>query len=214
MYVPGHFAESDPVVLRDAVRRIGAGQLITVGSDGLEASFIPMLISDDAGTVTGHLARANRQWARADPSVPALATWVGPHAYVSPRDYPSTRDHGRAVPTWDFITVQATGRLVVHEEGGWTRSHVTALTDAHERALPAPWTVDDAPSDFIDGMVRAIVGVELQVTSIEGKWKLSQNRTAEDVAGVVAGLASRGPGDAPLVARQVADAADAAGAAE
>jgi transcriptional regulator len=193
MYAPKHFAESDPAVLRKAVRRIRAGQLITAGSDGLEASFIPLLISDDVGTVTGHLAKANSQWKRADLSVPALVTWVGPDAYVSPSYYPSKQEHGRVVPTWNFITIQAEGMLSFHEDDDWKRCHVEALTNFHEEALPAPWSVDDAPSEFIDGLLNSIVGFELCVTSIEGKWKLSQNRPEADVAGVILGLESRGP---------------------
>jgi transcriptional regulator len=205
MYAPTHFAESDPTVLRDAVRSIRAGQLITVGADGPEASFIPLLISDDAGTITGHLAKGNTQWRRADCSIPALVTWVGSHAYISPSYYPSKQEHGKVVPTWNFITVQAKGILTFHEEDAWKRSHVSSLTDVHEAALPAPWSVDDAPSDFIDGLVKAIVGIEVRVTSMEGKWKLSQNRPAPDIAGAIVGLRSQGP-IAATVAQEMATA--------
>jgi transcriptional regulator len=204
MYAPKHFAESDQRVLRDEVRRIRAGQLITVGSEGLEASFIPLLISDDAGTVTGHVAKGNGQWKRADLATPALVTWVGPDAYVSPSYYPSKQEHGKVVPTWNFIAVQAKGTLILHHDDEWKRSHVESLTNFHEEVLPTPWSVNDAPSDFIDGLVKAIVGIELRVTSIEGKWKLSQNRTSEDIAGVVSSLESQGPGSALIVAEEMA----------
>jgi transcriptional regulator len=203
MYAPRHFAESDPKVLRDEVRRIRAGQLITVGSEGLEASFIPLLISDNAGTVTGHVAKGNGQWKRADVSIPALVTWVGPDAYVSPSYYPSKQEHGKVVPTWNFITVQAKGILTFHEDDEWKRSHVESLTNFHEGALPTPWSVDDAPWEFIDGLIKAIVGIELRVTSIEGKWKLSQNRPGSDIAGVISGLESQGPGSAATVAQEM-----------
>jgi transcriptional regulator len=206
MYAPTPFAESDPNVLRDAVRTIGAGELITVGSEGLEASFIPLLISDDAATVTGHLAKGNGQWKRADVSVPALVSWVGPDAYISPNYYPSKREHGKVVPTWNFITVQAKGILSFHEDDAWKRSHVSSLTDVHEAGFPTPWSVDDAPSEFIDRMVTAIVGVELRVNAIEGKWKLSQNRPPPDIAGAISGLQSQGP-VAATVAREMATAA-------
>lgn len=196
--------ESNPTVLRDAVRRIRAGELITVGFKGPEASFIPLLIADDAGTVTGHLAKANGQWERADLSIPALVTWVGPDAYVSPSYYPSKHEHGKVVPTWNFITVQAKGMLSFHEDDEWKRRHVESLTDFHESALPDPWSVNDAPSDFIEGLVKAIVGIELRVTSIEGKWKLSQNRPEADVVGVISGLESQGPGNAAAVAQEIA----------
>lgn len=203
VYAPGHFAESDPIVLRDAIRRMRAGELITVGSDGLEASYIPLLISQDAGTVTGHLAKGNGQWTRADRSVPALVTWVGPGAYVSPSYYPSKHEHGKVVPTWNFITVQARGIVTFHEDDEWKRSHVASLTNFFEAALPSPWSVDDAPSEFIDAKVESIVGVELRVTSLEGKWKLSQNRPAPDIAGVISGLQSQGPGPAATVAQEM-----------
>jgi transcriptional regulator len=206
MYAPKHFAESDPVVLRNAVRQIRAGEFVTFGSDGLEASFIPLLISDDAGTVTGHLAKGNGQWRRADVSVPALVTWVGPDEYVSPSYYPSKQEHGKVVPTWNYIAVQAKGVVTFHDDDTWTRSHVEALTNFHEAAMASPWSVDDAPSDFIDGLVKAIVGIELRVTSIEGKWKLSQNRPQPDIAGVISGLESQGTGSAATVAQEVATA--------
>lgn len=204
MYAPKPFAQSNPTVLRDAVRRIRAGELITVGSEGLEASFIPLLISDDAATVTGHLAKGNGQWKHADLSMSALVTWVGPDAYVSPSYYPSKQEHGKVVPTWNFITVQARGILSFHEEDGWKRRHVGSLTNFHERALPAPWSIDDAPSDFIDGMVNSIVGIELRVTSLEGEWKLSQNRPEADIAGVISGLKSQGPENAAVIAQEMA----------
>jgi transcriptional regulator len=190
MYAPRHFAESDPTILRDAVRQIRAGELITVGSAGIEASFVPLLMSDDAATVTGHLARGNGQWERADPSVPVLVSWVGPSAYVSPSFYPSKREHGKVVPTWNFIAVQARGTLTLHHDDGWKRALVVALTDAHERTRDEPWSVEDAPAEYVSAMVAGIVGFEVRVTSLEGKWKLSQNKSEADVAGVIAALRS------------------------
>ena len=194
MYSPVHFRESDPVVLRDYVRGLGAGELVTFGSAGLDSTFLPLLVSDDGMVLTGHLARANPQWKRADLSVPALVTWRGPDAYVSPRYYPSKQVDPAVVPTWDYVSVQARGRLVVHDDPEWTRALVTALTDAHEDGAAQPWAVSDAPDAFVGGRVRAVVGVEVRVTSLEGSWKLSQNRSDVDVDGVVAGLAAHGPG--------------------
>ncbi len=178
--------------LRDAVRQIGAGQLITYGKDGLEASFVPLLISDDAGTITGHLAKANGQWKRVDPSVPALVAWVGPSAYVSPTYYPSKAESGRVVPTWNYTAVQANGTLILHDEDEWKRRHVEALTNFHEHRLPTPWSLEDAPRDFVDGKIGAIVGVEIRLTSLVGTWKLSQNRSRRDIDGVIAGLVAHG----------------------
>ena len=194
MYTPRHFAESDPLVIRDAVRSIRAGHLVTVGPDGPEASYVPMLISDDAGTVTGHLARANRQWRHATGEVDALVAWVGPDAYVSPTFYPSKHVDARVVPTWNYLAVQARGTLTFHEDPAWTRRQVAALTEHHEADRRAPWAVDDAPADYLASMLRAVVGFEVRVRSLEGKWKLSQNRSPEDVAGVIAGLDPSGPG--------------------
>ena len=191
MYAPRHFSESNPEILRDAVRRIGAGDFITMGAHGIEATFIPLVISDDASSITGHLAKGNPQWKQADVSTPALISWIGPDAYVSPSFYPSKLEHGRAVPTWNFIAVQARGTVTFHEDDDWKRSHVESLTNLHEQSLSSPWSVTDAPDDFIEGLIKAIVGVEIRVTSIEGKWKLSQNRSADDIDGVIDGLSAQ-----------------------
>jgi transcriptional regulator len=209
MYSPGHFHESDPIVLRDAIRTLGAGELITSGDAGLEASVIPFLISEESDRITGHLARANRQWERADLSLPVLVTWRGPNAYVSPSYYPSKAEHGKVVPTWNYITVQARGTLVLHQDSEWKRNLVASLTDRHEAAFPVPWSIDDAPADFIESSLRAIVGIEVLVTSLEGTWKLSQNRAAPDIAGVITGLAGHGPtSDDARVAESMVDRAD------
>jgi transcriptional regulator len=204
MYAPKHFAQTDPALLRDAIRRFGPGELITYGSDGIEASLIPMLISDDAGTISGHQAKANRQWSRADTSVPALVIWQGADGFVSPNFYPSKLEDGKVVPTWNYLVVQARGTITFHHEREWKRSQVTALTDWHEAGSTVPWSVDDAPEDYIDGMLSAIVGFEIGVTSIEGKWKLSQNRSRQDMAGVIAGLAARHEARADELASEMA----------
>lgn len=196
MYNPSHFAEPDPAVLRDAARGFETGELITVGSDGLEASLLPLLVSDSGNLVTGHLARANRQWKRADPAVAALVTWRSPSAYVSPSYYPSKGKSGEVVPTLDYVTIQARGSLVIHHDDEWIRHLVRSLTERHEGGLGHPWSIDDAPGDFIDARLREIVGIELQVTSWEGKWKLSQNRSAEDVDGVIDALSAGDPDEA------------------
>jgi transcriptional regulator len=203
MYAPKHFAQTDPVFLRDAIRRFGPGQLITYGSDGIEASLIPMLISDDVSTITGHQARANRQWSRADTSVPVLVVWRGADAYVSPNFYPSKSVDGKVVPTWNYLAVQARGTIAFHHEPKWKRTQVAALTDWHEAGSAKPWSVDDAPSDYIDGRLSAIVGFEIRITSIEGEWKLSQNRSEADVAGVISGLANRHQAGADALAGEM-----------
>ncbi len=169
-------------------------------------------MSDDAGTVTGHLAKTNGQWKRADLSEPVLVTWVGPYAYVSPSYYPSKADHGRVVPTWNYTAVQAKGVLTLHQDEAWKRQHVESLTTFHEHGLPSPWSVEDAPGDFVDGMVKAIVGVEIRLTSLVGKWKLSQNRSRADIAGVIAGLGGHGAASPEArVAKEMAEATAVAG---
>ncbi len=195
MYNPGPFQETDPIVLRDMVRELGVGELITFGTDGLEASIVPVLIDDDAGRLTAHLARANRQWRNADHTVPALMTFRGPDAYVSPGYYPSKQENAKVVPTWNYITLQARGRLTIHDDPDWTRALVDRLTRHHEQRFENPWSVEDAPGDFIDALVKTIVGVEIEISSFEGKWKLSQNRPEVDRAGVKAGL--QRPGATP-----------------
>lgn len=193
MYLPSHFQEIDPIVLRDAVRGLGPGELVTVGSQGLEASVVPLLIDDGSTLLTGHLARANQQWKRADLSVPVLVIWRGPDAYISPSYYPSKREHGKVVPTWNYISVQARGTLTIHDDPTWVGQLVRSLTEWHEAQFETPWTVDDAPPEFIETQLKAIVGIEIQIISLEGKWKLSQNRPESDIAGVISGLDQRGP---------------------
>lgn len=190
MYIPDHFRETRPEVLHDAVRRIGFATLVTLD---LEANLLPMLL-DDAGTVLrGHVARANPVWKQGDG--PALALFLGPHGYVSPNWYPSKAEHGKAVPTWNYLAVQARGTLRWTHDLDQLRGLVTELTDRHESERPEPWAVSDAPAGYTDALLRAIVGFELSVESLEGKWKLSQNRDAADRIGVREGLSREGRGD-------------------
>jgi len=185
MYVPDHFREDRPDVLHDAVRRIGFATLVT---QGLEANHLPMLLKD--GVLRGHVARANPVWKEGGGE--ALAIFLGPHAYVSPNWYPSKAETGKAVPTWNYLTVQARGSIAWIQGGDWLRAHVSALSDVHEAGRAAPWAIGDAPAGYIDSLLRAIVGFELIVAKLEGKWKLSQNRDAADRAGVRDGLAQDG----------------------
>jgi len=192
MYIPDMFREDRPDVLQDAVRRIGFATLVTHNGDGsLEANHLPMLLSD--GVLRGHVARANPVW-EAD-ACEALAIFLGPHAYVSPSWYPSKAETGKAVPTWNYITVHARGAINWIQDADWLRAHVGALSDANEAGRERPWTITDAPANYIDGLVRAIVGFELTVSRLEGKWKLSQNRDAADHAGAREGLMRDGRDD-------------------
>jgi transcriptional regulator len=195
MYQPAHgrFAIPDAAVLLAELAPIVPATLITLAADGLHASILPMLFDGDDGahgTLRGHLARANPQWREIDDAVEALAIFDGPDAYVSPAFYEEKRLTGKVVPTWNYTTVLAHGTLAIHEEPEWLLPHVRRLVDRHEARRTEPWSVDDAPDGYVETMVRAIVGLELRVSRLEAKRKLSQNRSQADVAGVIAGLAN------------------------
>jgi transcriptional regulator len=198
MYVPAHFKQEGIPALHEAIRRSGLATLITLGEDGLEASHIPMLIESDPepfGTLHGHIARANFQWKRAKTSVQALAIFLGPNAYITPSWYPTKRQTGKVVPTWNYVAVHAYGTITFFDDASDLRRVVTKLTEMHEVNRSAPWEVADAPTEFIDSMLKGIVGFKLAIARLEGKWKLSQNRSAEDIAGVRDGLHADGRDD-------------------
>jgi transcriptional regulator len=193
MYVPSHFAMDDAAV-RELLTRHGAADLITATADGLIASFLPFLHEPAIGhhgALLGHLARNNSQW-RQRAIGDALVIVRGPDAYVSPSWYPSTVEHGRVVPTWNYLTAHVYGRLVVRDDPAWVDQLVRRLTAKHEAGSARPWRVEDAPPSYVAGQMRAIVGIEVVISRIEAKAKLSQNRPAADIAGVVDGLSGRG----------------------
>ncbi|MGA9747578.1 MAG: FMN-binding negative transcriptional regulator [Nocardioides sp.] len=190
MYVP-RFHVMDPSEVGDFVDAVGAAELITTGPDGYPlATRLPVVRDGDRWLF--HFARANAHWATIEPDTPALAVVSGPEAYVSPGWYASKAEHGRVVPTWNYSAVQAAGRATVHDDVDWLREAVSRLTGLHEGRRARPWGVGDAPAQYLAKQLRAIVGVELLVERIEAKAKLSQNRSAEDAAGVVAGLRAEG----------------------
>ena len=193
MYVPTSFAMDDEAV-RTLLDHAGGADLVTATPDGLVSTFLPFLHDRSAGehgALLGHLARNNDQWRRHVVGE-ALVIVRGPDAYVSPSWYASKREHGRVVPTWNYVTAHVYGELVVHDDTAWLDDLVRQLTDRHEAGSAEPWSVDDAPPAYVAGQLRAIVGVELRITRIEAKAKLSQNRPAADVDGVVDGLRQRG----------------------
>ncbi|MEV8378503.1 FMN-binding negative transcriptional regulator [Kribbella sp. NPDC056861] len=193
MYIPKHFAAADSVV-RDLLLNHGAGDLITSTADGLLATLLPFVYDPSAGeygVLRGHLARNNPQW-KTPATGEALAIITGPDAYISPSAYASKQEHGRVVPTWNYVTAHVYGELVIHDDPVWLDQLVRQLTAKHEGGFDEPWSVDDAPAEFVAGQLRAIVGVELVISRIEAKEKLSQNRSAADVEGVVASLRARG----------------------
>jgi transcriptional regulator len=191
MYLPAHFAEQRPEALHALMRAHPLATLVVPTADGIEANHVPMLLDGDAGILRGHVARANGVW-RTAPNGDALAVFHGPQAYITPSWYRAKAEHGKVVPTWNYAVVHAHGSLRWIDDAAWLRALVTRLTETHEAGFSAPWHVADAPRDYVDQMLRAIVGFELKITRLEGKFKLSQNRAAADIDGVVAGLDAAG----------------------
>ncbi|MGI5421679.1 FMN-binding negative transcriptional regulator [Actinomadura luteofluorescens] len=197
MYVPAHFSADDAEV-RELLAGCGAADLVTVSPRGLTATYLPVLYDPSVGehgAVLAHVARNNDQW-REPASGESLLIVHGPDAYVSPSWYASKAEHGRVVPTWNYLTAHVYGRLVVHDDPAWVESMVRRLTERHEQGRDPSWAVDDAPPAFVAGQLRAIVGLELRVTRVEAKAKMSQNRPEADIAGVIAGY--RAQGDATM----------------
>jgi len=208
MYIPRHFGLEDRAQVSDFVARAGAADLVTFDGAELTATLLPVIWDQDdstshtsgngdgsgngdaagCGRLIGHIALANRQWETARPGFPALAIVHGPQAYISPGWYAAKREHGRVVPTWNYVTVHFTGPVTFHRDPEWLRGLVTRLTTKYEGQREQPWHVTDAPPAFIDGQLRGIVGVEMTVTRVEAKAKLSQNRGAADRAGAIEGL--------------------------
>jgi transcriptional regulator len=203
MYVPVFNAMDDDDEARELVRAVGSAELITAGPDGYPvATLLPVLWEGDR--LVAHMARGNPHWRSVAPGTPALAVVTAAQSYVSPGWYASKREHGRVVPTWNYSSVHLTGRLTVHDDAEWIRGQVTRLADAHEEHRAAPWAVTDAPETFVTKQLRAIVGIELVVERVEGKAKLSQNRSEADRAGVVDGLLAEPAGEAHAVAAAMA----------
>jgi transcriptional regulator len=207
MYQPVHFREDRLEVQHALIRAHPLGLLITSGSGGLQANQIPFLIDDTAserGILRAHLARANPQLAELAAVEECLVVFQGPQHYISPSLYPTKREHGKVVPTWNYITVHAWGRPRIMDDATWLRRQIDDLTRHNEETRAVAWNVSDAPDAFVAAQVKAIVGLEIPVARIEGKWKASQNRAAADQAGVVDGL--RGQGDnANAMAKHVAE---------
>jgi transcriptional regulator len=181
MYLPAHFREDRVDVMHALIRECPLATLVTDGPDGLMANHLPMLIDPEPGpfgTLTGHLARPNSQWRSAGSA--ALAIFSGSDHYISPNWYPSKAEHGKVVPTWNYAVVHAHGTLEVHDDPEWLRTFVTRLTETHEAQFESPWSVTDAPADYIDGLLKGIVGIEIRIDRLEGKWKMSQNRPDAD----------------------------------
>jgi transcriptional regulator len=195
MYTPKHFEETRVEVLHGLIRTHPFGALVTMTAEGLDANHIPFEIDPDPapfGTLRGHVARANPLWREVAPRAAALVIFQGPDTYVSPSWYPTKAETGKVVPTWNYAVVHAHGVPRFIDDRAWLRAFVEQLTTRHEAGRREPWKVTDAPADFIDAQVGAIIGVEVPITRLTGKWKVSQNRPAQDRAGAVEGLVREG----------------------
>jgi transcriptional regulator len=201
MYQPPHHREDRLDVQHGLIEAHPFGLLISNGPEGLLANGVPFLLEREGaglGRLQAHLARANTQWKTLD-GQEVLVVFQGPLAYVTPSFYETKKETGKVVPTWNYAMVQARGRARVIQDAAWLDAQIAALTTSMEAERASPWAVDDAPRAFIDAQVRGIVGIEIGITAIEGKWKVSQNRHEADRRGVAEGLAQPNPGMAALV---------------
>jgi transcriptional regulator len=188
MYNPSHFAETRVDVLHAFIQAHPLGTLVTSGPDGPEATHLPFFLDAAAGLLRCHMARANPQWRRLESGGRVLAIFSGAGHYITPSWYPSTREHGKVVPTWNYVAVHAAGSARLFEDTSLLLRHVNELTDSQEAGFTERWSVAHAPAEYIEGLTKAIVGVEIAVDKLEGKWKISQNRPRADQDGVIAGL--------------------------
>jgi len=198
MYLPKHFEQNDPAALQALMREHPLATLVSSGPDGLTANHIPLEYDAEANLLRGHVARANPLWQQADGQA-VLAVFSGPQAYISPSWYASKAATHKVVPTWNYAVVHAHGSLRAIDDAAWLHGFVSHLTGRHEAPLDKPWAVTDAPDDFVQQMLRAIVGIEIPLTRLVGKWKVTQNRGEADRAGVAEGLAGRQDAMAALV---------------
>jgi transcriptional regulator len=195
MYVPAHFEENRPEVLHQLIVDQPFGTLVTTGPNGLDANHLPFEFTageGPLGTLRAHVARANPVWQEVAENPDTLVIFQGPAAYISPTWYPSKHETHRQVPTYNYMVVHAHGKIVVHEEEAFLRGLVARLTRTMEANEPKPWKMGDAPADYISQMLGAIVGIEIEVTRLVGKWKLSQNKEARDRRGAAEGLLAGG----------------------
>ncbi|SDS84941.1 negative transcriptional regulator, PaiB family [Halopseudomonas xinjiangensis] len=195
MYVPSHFKQDNTETLLQYIRQHGFGLLIVADEQGIEANHVPFYLSESdgcMGVLQCHLARGNPVWQRLEQGAKVLVVFKGPHAYVSPSWYPSKAEHGRVVPTWNYLAVHVEGPVRLVEDAGWLGHHLRALSGQHESGRASPWSVDDAPRDYTNKLIRGIVGVEIRIDKLTGKLKASQNQPEANRAGVKAGLADDG----------------------
>ncbi len=199
MYIPPHFEEARVEVMHELIRARPFATLVTLSASGLNANHIPLHLSLEAGSLgilRGHVARANPVWQDLLAGTDALAIFQGPDSYVTPSWYPTKRQDGKVLPTWNYAVVHASGPLRVFDDPVWLRAQLEILTTQHEASRSEPWAVSDAPPKFTESRIGAIVGIEISIGKLTGKWKLSQNQAAQNRAGVVLGLKEKGDADA------------------
>ncbi|WP_324742091.1 FMN-binding negative transcriptional regulator [Tsuneonella sp. CC-YZS046] len=208
MYRPPAFREDRPQILHEAIRAHPLGTLITAGASGLMANVIPfsLHVEKDGDVLRAHLAKANEQIAGLRKGTPVLVVFQGLQGYVSPSWYPTKREHGKVVPTWNYVIVQAHGPCRVIDDPAWLLEQITELTSAQENGRAEPWDVSDAPDDYVKAQLKGIVGLEIPISRLEGKWKMSQNQPERNQRGVAAGL--REDGHAALANEVIARSKD------
>ncbi len=210
MYVPSHFDENCPQVLHAHMERYPLATVIAATAKGIQVNHIPVIFERGGGglgTLKGHIARANSLWRDLKGGAEVVVVFQGASHYISPNWYPAKREHGKVVPTWNYTAVHARGRIGWTEDATWLREFLEALTNSHERQYETPWRVSDAPEDYIQQMLAAIVGFEITIGSLTGNWKVSQNRSEADRGGVVSALNASGDARARAMAALVAEPA-------
>ncbi len=206
MYIPTHFEQPNIEALHELIRSRPLATLVTLSSTGINANHIPLHLSEQPapfGTLQGHVARANPIWNDLDSDSEVLAIFHGPDAYISPSWYATKQETGKVVPTWNYTVVHAYGSLRIIDDSAWVRRQLEALTNHNEAAFPEPWAVSDAPHDFTEKLIEAIAGVEIVITRLDGKWKVSQNQPDKNQASVIQGLSESGQSDGLTMAELV-----------
>ena len=209
MYIPTANSDTRLPVLHQMMAEHPLAAVVTLGTGGLIATHMPLVLEDDGsefGLLKGHVSRANPQWRDLTPGIDALAIFAGPQHYISPNWYPGKLEDGREVPTWNYVVVHAYGPLRIVEDGTWMLAHLNSLVTTHEAISPIPWKVSDAPADFIAGQMKGIVGFEIPIRRLEGKWKVSQNRNEPDRMGAMQGLTQLGRPESNVMAGLIAEA--------
>jgi transcriptional regulator len=210
MYSPKTFEETNLATLHALVRAHPLGTWVTHGNGDLTVNHVPFLLRADIGpygTLVGHVARANPVWQTLDGAARSIAVFQGADSYITPSWYPSKHATGKAVPTWNYAVVHAHGAPRAIDDAGWLLSHLEELTSTHEAHQALPWKISDAPAGYVERLIESIVGIEMPIEKIEGKWKVSQNRTPADRTGVVAGLMGKGSAAAEAMAQLVRERA-------